>query len=154
MTDATELKSRPELLVAAKWWANLLRRHPNHDNGDASQSSFANAVTTTVCRPLTEEQVIRFQDALVEECANAYAGHTWNEESPHYASALRALVTDYGPGFLLNNALDKAGIDHGNLRLPYKTVMWVNPGSVMVRPGYGAMELPLYKGNPDERSVT
>ncbi len=65
------------------------------------------------------------------------------KDDPQWGSALRTICVDYGPEQILADAAEVAGISR--LRFPYKTVMWVSPGSVEVALGYGspAVELEL-----------
>ena len=59
----------------------------------------------------------------------------------------RVVSTDYGPDDVLKDAANKAHINGQMFRFPMKTIMWINPGRVEVRPGYAAQEITIYPAN-------
>lgn len=128
---------KKEIEVAAKWWTDILQKEPSHDNKDAFQSAFANNIASTL-KPLTEKQLKVFKEALVD----AITKHI--ERNEVWDSALRVIGTDYGPDKILAEAAEKAKIDQASLRLPWKTLMWIDPGRVSVAQGYGAPVEAIY----------
>ncbi len=126
-----------ELKVAATWWADQLRQIANHDNGDAMCNAMASWATDKTRRVITDEQIERFKTELMCRWAKRNESN-WNPDRPLLGSALRNMATDYAPGGELAEALEVAEITPGNLVLPMKTVMWIDPGKVSVSCGYGA----------------
>ncbi len=117
-----------EIRAAVEWWKGVLRRPPRHDNGEEMQSAFANVLAANL-EPLPEEQVERFGVAL----ADGLVGFVRPERNNY-------LAVDYAPKGILLEAAEKAGIEIGNLdlRFPFKTGMWIEPGRVTVSCGYRA----------------
>jgi len=136
---------KPEIAVAAKWWADQLRDTPKHDNGDAFQSAFATVTASMLKRP-TSEQVERFETELATALSSAlgFSGDSWREDDPMWASGARVIGVDYHPDQILEDALNAAGIGDGFCLLPFKTLMWIDPNSVNVAQGYGARSEPIY----------
>lgn len=124
-----------EIAVAAKWWSDQLRGTPRHDNGDGPQSAILNWASSGR-EPLPEEKIAAFESALVEGLRVHLAG-TWRLDDPLVGRGLRCVGVDYSPHKVLADAAAKADIDLGG-RLPVKTLMWISPGQVQVRAGYGA----------------
>jgi hypothetical protein len=132
-----------EARTAAKWWADQLRDQPQHDNGDALGSAFAGLVAARL-PPLTYEQIAAFEQHLCAGLLVLLKADTWDETDPGRGGYFRTVAVDYDPDPLLTGAARQAGFK-ADLRLPIKTVMWINPGEVSVACGYGAPEekLPL-----------
>ncbi len=138
---ASELIKRPELAFAANWWAKTLMSQFLNDAGDWQINAVANWTGSVLDKP-RPEQAERFRTALICLMAARFA-ETWRENEPGWASYYRTVGTDYHPDAILSAALDFAGVTGGSLTLPIKTLMWVNPGSVIVRPGYHGKEIAL-----------
>jgi hypothetical protein len=140
----------PEIAAAAKWWADQLRMPPFMDNGDAYQSILGSTTAVTL-PPLQENQIGRFERWLAWLCQTNFSKN-WNPSEPDWARGCRTLATDYGPDLTLHFAAKRAGIIGDlMLRFPWKTVMWISPGSVKLRCGYGAQELELFKAAGTDR---
>lgn len=144
-TQATiaELLRSPEITTAAKWWADKLLEDIVMDAGDV----MINTVATVARRGLesvSPKEVERFRLALAALLAVQCATNGWDVDNPQFGSACRAVHVDYAPEPVLVCALSFARISGGDLRLPIKTTMWINPGDVRVRAGYYAKEVKLY----------
>jgi hypothetical protein len=124
-----------ELAVAAAWWANEIRTLSKQDIGANELTMFYTLLQPSKAarEGITEEQLTVFRDTLHEAAAVAFL-KSWYPNEPK--RGLRVLSVDYHPEGPLETALDAAGIDEDFL--PKKTLMWVDPGLVRVRRGYGA----------------
>lgn len=149
-TKASELIESPEILAAVEWWSHQLLGHALHDAGDPLINGFSNLCANRLGKAAAY-QVDRFRDSLKALLA-VHCAETWDATEPRRGSALRATGCDYGPDLVLRAALDYSMITEGHLRLPIKTMMWINPGEVRVRPGYHGEEVVLYQkqGEPVE----
>lgn len=124
-----------EIEIAAKWWANVIRKGARQDNGDGFQS-IALSVLQSRANPPTEEQLQAFEQALINALEADIDPQSWFPDDPRRGSALRSIGVDYGPAGVLRDAMDAVGLAY--ILLPCKTLMWINPGSVEVSYGYGA----------------
>lgn len=124
-----------EITLAVEWWSNELQNNTKQDAGDSEVNLFMKVFATRK-EYLTQEQIEVFEkelgSLLVSRCQE-----NWREDNPSWCSYHRAFGVDYHPDKILQDALKKAGINPENTRLPIKTVMWINPGQVSVRKGYG-----------------
>lgn len=132
--------NRPEIEVAALWWADRLRGGSRQDNGDAAQSLFADLVSSRVMPP-TPEQIEAFRLALAKRLSDWADANPecWDADNPNRGSAGegRCFGTDYSPDGLLADALNDAGLDDRfDALFPMKTILWLGPGCVRVRYGY------------------
>jgi hypothetical protein len=115
--------------AAADWWFAQFQ-NPTKDNG---ASDFANLMAQGMALELANSTPCPtdprpFGDALKK----AYADRPFN-----------TLSADYAPGGPLADAMDTAGISRE--RAPWKTVMWLELGRVVVRAGYGAPEVVIFR---------
>ncbi len=133
---------RPEIGIAVDWWADQLLGDAEHDAGDFGINAIMLCDQSDLDK-LEKRHVERFRLALFA-LTSCLCADSWREEEPRWGSANRTLATDYGPDATLDCALRYAGITGGNLRLPIKTCMWINPGIVKVRLGYHGREGVLY----------
>ena len=119
------MKKRHEAaIIAANWWAKKIASDDPHENGDKSEASIlAMALVDYGRKKPTEEQLNTFWAEVVKGI----------EEFPYDCEI--DLYCDYGPGFILKDAANKAGIDHHNF--PFKTGMRVSENEVRVKEGYG-----------------
>jgi hypothetical protein len=142
---AAQLMASPEIYAAVEWWANQLLGPCHVDAGDPTGQIEAVTMWAQNTRDQPgEHQIERFRIALSALTASMCAATSWLECEPMRGSACRTLGVDYGPDATLRCALDFAGIQGGNLVLPIKTVMWIDPGSVKVRCGYHGGEVVLW----------
>ena len=132
----------PEVAAAAKWWADQLRHKPVHDNGDVMGSMLATLAAANLA-PISDEQIAAFESALASHLQAACEKH-WHSDDPIRGGVYRTTATDYAPEGVLVDALQDAGIADGDLRLPIKTVVWIDPGKVDVACGYGAKPVRIY----------
>lgn len=140
MSDGTR-----EAQAAAKWWAERIAGDDDIRTGDAMNDSFATAARDMVKTP-DAEQVETFRIHLERGIlAEVVTSGSWQNAvekgDPQWGSVMRTIAVDYGPDPILAEAIEAAGISR--LRLPMKTVMWVNPGSVAVSHGHGVAEVEL-----------
>lgn len=109
--------------VAAEWWSKKISGYTRHDNGDSSlSSSWAMLLADIGQEAPSEEQVETFKAAVIKGI----------EESLYKPPA--CLYSDYGPGGVLLDAANEAGINV--LNFPFKTNMLVEPKQVRVSAGY------------------
>ena len=139
---ASRLITRPEIEVAVNWWADVLLHGGRHDAGDAKIDMMASWASSKVERP-DKRVVEKFRVSLAALTACIFVEH-WHEDEPKIGSGLRTLSVDYGPDHTLRCALEYAGLRDGYMLLPIKTVMWISPESVKVRPGYSGQEVEIY----------
>jgi len=131
----------PEVACAAKWWADQLRGDPMHDAGDAMMNAMAAWASGRISR-LSEADILRFEQEL-ETVLQAYViKKGWHPDRPGWGN--RDVGTDYHPDGTLDQAAQAAGLGDLSLQLPYKTMMWVNPGSVTVSRGYRAPVVEIF----------
>lgn len=117
-------KRHEAAIIAADWWVKKISSNAPHSNGDRSAINlFAMALADYGRSPITEEQLDIFKAEVVKGI----------EEYPYNCAI--DLYCDYGPGLILRDAADKAGINH--LNFPYKTGMYVSETEVRVKEGYG-----------------
>ena len=147
---------KDEIEAAADWWAAQLAGEPKHETGDAALNMAHEEAALRRKKP-TAEQVALFREYLIAKLPeqDGFAGVQWNLETPGWCGYVRGCVlsVDYGPSPFLREALLAAGIDP-YMALPVKTVMWVNPGSVKARGGYGAAETQIYPKLTGEDVIT
>ena len=110
-------------VVAARWWAERIVGNTRHDNGDTNLSSaFAMWMADAGQEKPSIAQIITFEAAVIRGI----------EEYPH--QDLVGLCCDYGPGGILHDAAEEAGINE--LNFPFKTNMFVAKDRVRVSAGY------------------
>ena len=109
--------------VAARWWAERIVGNTRHDNGDTNLSrAFAMLMADAGQETLSRAQIETFEAAVIRGI----------EEFPH--QDLVGLHCDYGPGGILHDAAEEAGINE--LNFPFKTNMFVAKDRVRVSDGY------------------
>jgi hypothetical protein len=105
------------------------------------------AATSREQQTLTAAQIDDFESILSKSLAAFFASDksAWEraKENPNCGSALRMLEVDYGACDLLRAAYQAAGGHIYAMVWPIKTAMWIDPGSVKVRYGYGATVVEL-----------
>lgn len=138
-------ESRPEVVAAARWWADQLAGPSEHrivraGEPGAVTGALVNAASSLAARQFTAEEVEAFRVALEAELERHMDAHGWAKavtEGPLWGSAMRRIGNDYGPDPVLVDAAEAAGLKLTMFDLPMKTNMWINPGSVRVSAGYG-----------------
>lgn len=144
LTAEQQCRQLPEIEVAAAWWAEALRRELPGDNGDPTAFGLAWMLRSTQPTP-DEAQLERFRRLLAWAIAwqLARAPDIWNPRDLNRGAAVepRVLAVDYGACGTLRFAKQHARIERD---FPCKTTMWLAPGSVRVRDGYGSREQVLY----------
>lgn len=130
----TETKIDLELAQkAARWWANKLRGPVKLDNGDRSPVGVLTALMAGDLQRAerskrSEQDIAAFESALTDVII----------EHAEEVSTYHPLSVDYGPGYWLNMAASRAGIDLGSASLPWKTTMWIRDGKITVAEGYAS----------------
>jgi len=121
--------TREQISVAVEWWAKSLKSH-KYDNGDDSRSGRMAVMLALLSRGSgpSDSQIETFKSALADELGKA--------KNDYYS-----VDTDYGPGYVLGIAADKAGINGS--AFPWKTLMYFRNGGVQVASGYGATAVEL-----------
>jgi hypothetical protein len=141
--DQTMTEPGIEARVGARWWADKLRDDFALDNADPEEPEGGRALLDlardTARTDLSAAKIDAFEAALAPRIQGLL-----EEGAGPYATAM-VLSVDYGPSRMLTEALEQAGIRPSAASLPWKTCMWVQPGSVKVGDGYRAepRELPL-----------
>lgn len=158
------MSPRPEVVAAAAWWASRLGCPEPPDNGirdeqERESTFFAGMMAVVGGRDWTDEQ----RDAFRRELETGIETHLvrwttgiweggWDLANPQFGSANRAILNDYGPDPVLSEAGERAGLPklRGTFDLPIKTVMWINPGIVKVREGFGGESVVIWEA-PEEK---
>lgn len=156
-TGAVDLKVSEtpgiEARVGARWWADKIRQDFFPDAGAQPGDAVAEPMAVGLIGLLHEQERRSLSVDKIDAYETALARRIQamlDEGESSYGTAME-LGCDYGPGPAHAAALRDAGINPGRTTLPWKTVMWVQPGSVKVGDGYGAepAELPLEGGQPE-----
>jgi hypothetical protein len=128
--------------VAAKFWADFLRKDFDQDNGDIGQSMLAN-MTKGMLPEIDSKRVDKFQEYLEESIQQM-----WDSSSYEF------IGVDYHPDLTLSDAAEKAGLGDLFNRLPFKTSMWLDSkaNEVKVSVGYRAKSENLEVGWIDENT--
>ena len=114
--------------VAAKWWADKLRKTGpgNFDNGDdSSAGGFAMILATMLA--IKSEPSNESIDLFEEKLASTIKEHIETHGT-------LILSVDYGPDYILGNLANETGISTS--RFPWKTTMWITENKVSVSAGY------------------
>lgn len=119
-----------EINAAVAWWSKQLGKRAVQ-TGDAMNDALAINVRSLAEAP-TEEQERLFAQTLREHLTVRF------QTGFHQSMCLK---TDYEADEVLQKALDAAEI---KAELPYKTVMWIDPGKVEVKTGYNAQWKVIY----------
>ena len=144
----------PEVAIAARWWTYQLLNMTPAESGDAFNDAFRDTIRGKFCRPVTPDKAADFEDAL------ARLGHEvideddgWDVTRPEWGAIHRTCCkVDYNASRVLTQAANEAGIANIDMRLPIKTVMWINPGSVKVAKGYRASVEEVYTCTPTAKA--
>lgn len=107
--------------VAARWWADQLRRGTKQDNGDGQ--GFVNILAVMKGHGAPLDKCDLFEAALLR---------LLDERNPDILS------TDYAPEGILAKAAQEAGVSDSCGPFPMKTVMWIEKNQVQLKHGYGA----------------
>ena len=129
-------KSMEMAQCAAKWWADKLRSHPMHDNGDPASGPAMVLADLLAMRNVPEDaQVDQFEKLLAEKL---------NSEIEKGWYRMITVGCDYGPCAVLGNAAEAAGISSSVF--PFKVHMYIeaNTPAIYVRDGYGAPQVQIY----------
>lgn len=138
-----------EISAAVDWWTAQLQQPARHDAGDFEINTFAWMSGMKTYTPLSDAQLTAFRAALQQEITALVELHPPLTGNPHYGAALRTVSVDYQPDDTLSKATKTADID-SFMRFPLKTVMWIDPGYVSVRCGYGAQEEVVWQASAPE----
>lgn len=114
---------------AVAWWVNEIAHGGKLDNGDTSQSGGMAMMLGLLLQSRnlpTQTQLNQFKTELKKLIL---------EHNPY------TIGCDYGPDWLLGEAASKANIDSSVF--PWKTVMWLQDGTVSVACGYCASPVEL-----------
>jgi len=117
-----------EIAAAVQWWADQLTSMPSNDNGDPL-TSMLGTLSAMSEEPPTAAEVGAFKSALATLIA---------DKTPF------SISVDYGPDWILSQALGAAGITNKMRLLPWKTHMWIKPGLVRVAKGYRAEPVTIF----------
>lgn len=126
-----------EIETAVRWWSDSLQgRGPaKYNNGDTSNIGFMMMALATMAAdaaPVAANQYTAFEASLRRLLTEAAeAGRTTIN-----------LMTDYGPGGLLADAMEEAKVSFD--KAPWKTYMTVEQDQVTVSAGYRAPTETLY----------
>lgn len=112
---------------AVNWWSEKIAGRQPHSNGDNSEASVMACIMADMARkPVSNEQIETFKNVLSEKIM---------EYMDRYKEV--DLSCDYGPGLLLSESAEAAGINQ--LNFPFKTSMIIKAdGRVIVFDGYRA----------------
>ncbi len=124
----TKQPNAKALQVMADWWFDRFLS-PTHDNGARGEGSLSSGLAGSMAgiladrHPVTEEHRAPFRKGLVDAIAASKYG-------------LHSLRCDYGPGGILGEAMESAGIDKS--RGPWKHDMYLHGCQIEVAAGYAA----------------
>lgn len=118
-----------EIKAAAKWWTELISKPVTMDSGDPGTTSMILKLAADGQRLPTPEQLDTFRETL----ENGLRAEIVSEKRSDY---LVFLNVDYDRCAVLEGAAVAAGLAY--MRFPCKTVMNIQPGSILVAEGYGA----------------
>jgi hypothetical protein len=141
-----------EATTAARWWADRLRCGAKHQSGSplarsvspqaAYETDIIDVLSLMVAesvRKLSAEQIDLFESCLARIVDKRFCQSSgWKPDQPKWGCAMRTLAVDYGACDELRAAYQYAGGTLNARVFPIKTVMWISPGSVTVRYGYGS----------------
>lgn len=147
--------------AAALWWTDVLARQvppslardagwvrPESEARDVERAMFGDMMTHMIldkAPPVTPEHVATFYAVLVYAIEAAMLKQCGDD-----GAWPMTVSTDYAPCRLLAEALELAKVPGPlDLRLPYKTCMWVGPYHLKVKTGYGAGHGLLYQSKAD-----
>lgn len=159
MTTAADYP-RTEAMHAANWWAGRLGRAAQkvterRDRAERKTQDFTETAALLSGRTFTDEQRAAFRrelapliEAHLREHETGIWQDSWRPDEPKWGSATRDISIDYGAHPVLKAAAEAAGITLRTLDLPLKTVMWINPGEVIVGEGYNAPPVDVWRGEP------
>ena len=131
---------RKPAAVAAKWWADRLRKPARQDNGTHGMDAMLITAVSLFSKQPDMDQVSTFErklDDLVEQAMIADLARRAAVSAELVEGMCVTLATDYGTEGLLYDAAKHAGIKGTCPPFPMKTVMWVYVHKVQVRYGYG-----------------
>lgn len=118
------------IIMAAAWWANLLREGTPDSSGDCFGSIMIDLARTELPSP-TERQISNFQAYLEDELVKLLNKDCiWDKSNPGRGEYLRSISVDGSPDIYLMAALQKTGINF--LWLPTKTRMWISPDAIKI----------------------
>ena len=163
-----------EAKVAAKFWADQLRYGAKFQSSSPLQRLIAPGSTkdsddidamcslaASFAKKLTEDQIQEFEKLLaqiIQEKIIEPESMGWEKSKtvPGWGSATRTIGTDYAMCSELQAAYQAVGGSPNATAFSIKTMMWINPGSVTVRHGYGAPEVELMDSThaPDSLPTT
>lgn len=143
-----------EATTAAKWWADRLRFGAKMESGSpavrmmkpaaAYETDIIDVLSTLAAagaKKLSAEQIDEFETTLALIVTRRFCqSDGWKPDNPMWGSACRVLAVDYGACDELRAAYQFAGGGRNDQVFPIKTIMWISPGSVKVRYGYGGQE--------------
>lgn len=116
--------------VAAKWWADKLRKvvPRNYDNGD-------NSSTGGMAMLLASMLAMNSQPS--DEAINLFEERLADTIKEHVeVNGSMTLDVDYGPDYILSKLAQETGVSAN--RFPWKTTMWIKKDKVSVSAGYAA----------------
>jgi hypothetical protein len=127
---SSELTDR-QIEVAVEWWTERLkspsfRTLSDCERRDPTQNAagFAEMLAVLAHEEVETNKIDRFKEALRDVIG---------KNADHWLF----LGVDYHPDYLLQQALDAAGIEFSMTVLPWKTGMHFSDGGVQVSEGYG-----------------
>lgn len=162
----TEIIPRAEAVHAARWWASRLGnavQHITDRRGQAERDTqdFTSFAAAASGRSFTDEQRAAFARHLapliethLRERETGIWDGAWRTGEPAWGSAIRDISIDYGAHPVLRAAAALAGFSLMTLDLPVKTVMWINPGEVVVAEGYNAVPADAWRGEPSPAAMS
>ena len=118
--------------IACEYWLKMLGGHVTHDNGDYSRNNELAMIMADLCasknKP-TQEQLDIFKKEFHIEL---------DKEIEKYGSLGRVdLYCDYGPGLVLHNAAEKAGID--DFCFPFKMGIFLQSNAIIESKPYARL---------------
>jgi len=128
-----------EAFYAAKWWVTQLRTGAELDMGDDYQSMIATLMSRN--HKISPAILDQYEEALSYSIVEYLENHQWDSQDPNAGADDRRIMCDLTPPAVLSDPWQKVtGSPPPHLYFPVKTIMWINPGSIVVKHGYRATE--------------
>ena len=126
----------PSVEAAVNWWVETLSAPPTKHTGDALTDIFGTAITPDSSENEDMELFKKTLSKLIMDDLYEYNGD------------IIKIDNDYGPGYLLCDAMKEANINF--MKAPWKMGMIISPSTVWVREGYGSGDKKIYEDSLDQ----
>jgi hypothetical protein len=132
-----------EAKAAAQWWADTLRQPqaPIQEQMGAEDDSPMRSGAGVLMGIMAQSLDRVNDDTAIDRFAAELETDLLANQMKYMGGY--GFGTDYHPDRVLVDAAKRAGIKVGMTTFPWKTIMWISPGSVTVSAGYGAQSVEI-----------